>query len=203
MSSFSNPGDAVRSDGSLKDASEMLWSYDADESIPFPSDNASGSHTTSRHAPATVVAAVRGTARVSRPSRRYLEEAGASESASSTPAHKSAGVKRKATSALVNQRATRKIVDVVSDDDIGGDGDGGSRTPSPLPTELASDDYEALKAMADADNEVCAPQPRHSYLPSHLNPRLQSPHPVRSVLPTYASYSTARRVTSTLSLGSL
>jgi hypothetical protein len=154
MSSFSNPGDAVRSDGSLKDTSEMLWSYDADESIPFPSDNASGSHTTSRHAPATVVAAVCQTARISRPSWRYLEEAGASESASSTPAHKSAGVKCKATSMLVNQHATHKIVNVV-----GGDGDGGSRMPSPLPTELVSDNYEALKAMANADNEVCAPQP--------------------------------------------
>jgi hypothetical protein len=137
----------------------MLWSYDANESIPFPSDNASGSHTTSRHAPATVVAAVCRTTRVSRPSRQYLEEAGVSESASSTPAHKSAGIKRKATSTLVNQCATHKIVDVVSDNDIGGDSDSGSRTPSPLPTELMSDNYKALKAMVDADNEVCAPQP--------------------------------------------
>jgi hypothetical protein len=29
-------GDAVRPDGTLKDASEIIWSYDADESIPFP-----------------------------------------------------------------------------------------------------------------------------------------------------------------------
>jgi hypothetical protein len=137
----------------------MLWSYNADKSIPFPSDNASGSHTTSRHAPATVVAAVCQTARVSRPSRQYLEEAGALESASSTPAHKSAGIKCKATSTLVNQCATHKIVNVVSDNDISGDSDSGSRTPLPLPTELVSDDYKALKAMADADNEVCAPQP--------------------------------------------
>ncbi|KAN0128730.1 hypothetical protein V8E53_013451, partial [Lactarius tabidus] len=132
----------------------MLWSYDTDKSIPFPSDNASGSHTTSRHAPATVVAAVCWTTRISHPSRWYLEEAGASESASSTPAHKSAGIKHKATSTLVNQCATHKIVNVVSDNGIGGDSDSGSRTPSPLPTELASDNYKALKAMADADNEA-------------------------------------------------
>ena len=33
----SNLGDAVRPNGTLKDASEIVWNYDADESLPFPS----------------------------------------------------------------------------------------------------------------------------------------------------------------------
>jgi hypothetical protein len=155
-SSAGNFGDAVRSDGTLKDTSEIVWSYDADDSIPFPSSSASATHPISvgSHTPATVVAAVCQTNRISRPSRRYLEE---DKELHSAPASKSSGVKRKAASTLLNRRATCKTINVVSDDDCDGDSDGG--TPSPPPTELASDDYESLKAMADADNQVCTPQP--------------------------------------------
>ena len=152
----SNLGDAVRSDGTLKDASEIIWSYDADESIPFPSgDNAHSSPPSGGHAPPTAVTAhaVRQTSRVSRPCRHYLEEDEV-ESASSTVAPKTSGVKRKAASDPPG--ATRKIiVNVVSDDDSS---DGRAPSPSPPPTEPASDDYEALQAMADTDNQVRFPQ---------------------------------------------
>jgi hypothetical protein len=40
MSALDSPiGHAVRPDGGLKDASEMEWTYDKDESVPFPSDS--------------------------------------------------------------------------------------------------------------------------------------------------------------------
>ena len=159
----SNLGDAVRPDGTLKDASEIVWNYDADESLPFPSggDSAPASVSSGTLAPATSVAAVRRTARVSRPSWRVLE-AGEAELAS---IRKTSGVKRKAASDPHDDRATRgKVITVVSDDagDDSGDGASDGGTPSPPPTEPASDDYEALTAMADADNQVCSTC--HSFL---------------------------------------
>ena len=157
-SSTDNLGDAVRSDGTLKDASEIVWSYDADDSIPFPSGSTAASLpiSTSQRAPATVVASVRRTTHVIQPCRRYLEEDD-NVGSHSAPTCKTSGVKRKAASTLINPRATRRTINVVSDDDSDSDGDGG--TPSPPPTELASDDYESLKAMADADNQVRAVMP--------------------------------------------
>ena len=154
-SSTDNIGDAVRSDGTLKDASEIVWSYDADDSVPFPAGSTSASLpiSASRRAPATVVASVRWTTRVIHPCHRYLEEDDNVE-LRSAPMCKTSGVKRKAASTLFNPRATRNTINVVSDDDCDSESDGG--TPSPPPTELASDDYESLKAMADADNQVRA-----------------------------------------------
>jgi hypothetical protein len=155
MSSTPSLGDAVRSDGTLKDAAEILWSYDADETIPFPSDGNSGHCSSSgRHAPATAdtAQAVRRTSRVIRPCRRFCEEDKA-ESASSAIAQKSSGVKRKATSDPPGHCATRKnIVNIVSDNSS----DDRARSPSPLPTEPASDDYDTLQGMADTDNQVCS-----------------------------------------------
>ena len=57
---FMPEGDAVQPDGTLKDASEMTWNYDADESIPFPSGSTSVAPLPSSgsHAPATMVAGV-------------------------------------------------------------------------------------------------------------------------------------------------
>lgn len=90
-SSLSDHGHALRPDGSLKDASEILWSYDEDESLPFPLDGAPTPSSSGSHAPATTVAGIRRTTRVIRPSQRALD---AAETSSSIPA--SAGVKRKA-----------------------------------------------------------------------------------------------------------
>ena len=152
----SNLSDAVRSDGTLKDASEIIWSYDADEIIPFPSgDNTHSSPPSGGHAPPTAVTAhtVHRTSRISRPCRRYLEEDEV-ESASSTVAPKTSGVKRKAASEPPG--ATHKIiVNVVSDDDSS---DGRAPSPSPPPTEPVFNNYEALQAMADTDNQVRFPQ---------------------------------------------
>lgn len=209
-------GDAVRSDGTLKDASEMIWSYDADESIPFPSGDTSGSRSvpSDRHAQAVLVAGVRRTTCISRPSRRFLEEA---EPAPSAPA----STKRKAPLDRPDRRVVQKIpvnvdededtfasakckaphyrldcqvvqkipVDVDEDEDMfediaangnadvdaEADTDGGEvandsdalgdasncGTTTELTTEPGSDDYEALKAMADVDNRVHSPLPSH------------------------------------------
>lgn len=177
--SFMPEGDAVRPDGTLKDASEMTWNYDADESIPFPSGSTSVAPLPSSgsHAPATMVAGVRRTTRVSKPSRRVLEAAEASNALLS----QRLAAKRKAPSDSLQRRVSRKIVinvddegadtssgdedasaegeDVVSEDedaatnaDIDDASDGGTTTEPGT-----SDDYEALKAMADADNLVCFP----------------------------------------------
>lgn len=158
MSSItSNLGDAVRSDGTLKDASEINWSYDADESVPFPpGSNSHDTQPSGRHAPATAVTAhaLRRTTRTIRPCQRYLEADDEAESASSAVGQKVSGVKRKAASDLPGHCATRKsIVTLLSDDSS----DSKAPSPSPPPTEPASDDYEALQAMADADNQVRFP----------------------------------------------
>ena len=132
---------------------EIVWSYDADDSAPFPSGSTSASLpiSASGRAPAKVVASVRRTTCVIHPCHRYLEEDDEAE-LHSAPTCKTSGVKCKAASTLVNRRATRKTINVVSDDDSDGESDGG--TSSPPPMELTSDDYESLKAMADADNQV-------------------------------------------------
>jgi hypothetical protein len=164
MSSFTPDGDAVRLDSTLKDVSEIMWFYNADESIPFPSGSASASH--SSHAPATTVAGVHRTTHIIRPSRCYIEEAEVTESASSTSVCKYFGVKCKATSNLPDHRAAcKKITDTV-DDAAAGDASDDVTTTVP-PTELVSDDYESLKAMADADNLVCSPW--HLIFQSHYS----------------------------------
>ena len=202
LSLFTGFGDAVWPDGTLKDASKIVWTYDNDESIPFPSKGSASdppSNSTTMHALATVVAAVRWTTCISWPSWWVLEELEAAELASSAPV--SSGVKHKAASMLhctmlPNHRVTHKVIDVVSD------GDSNDGTLSHPPTELALDDYESLQAMADADHQVCVYSlsfPPHS----HLNPRLQPPKPRRLVLLMYASFSTVRRNISIWSLGRL
>ncbi len=50
-----NLGDAVHPDGTLKDASEIIWSYDADDSIPFPLDSLFGMCLASSCGPAPAI----------------------------------------------------------------------------------------------------------------------------------------------------
>ncbi|KAH9162062.1 hypothetical protein EDB89DRAFT_1913507 [Lactarius sanguifluus] len=155
-----NLGDAVRPDGSLKDASEIPWSFDADETIPFPSDT---SRPPSRAPAAVLAGARRVSTRVPRPSRCAVEAAEATSSGS-TGTH--LGTKCKAQSDPdPDRRVTRKVVinlvdDVADPDDDGAttepatelaDDDGATTEPA---TELADDDYKSIRAMADADNQV-------------------------------------------------
>ena len=148
-SSLSDHGHALRPDGSLKDASEILWSYDEDESLPFPLDGAPTPSSSGSHAPATTVAGIRRTTRVIRPSQRALD---AAETSSSIPA--SAGVKRKARAdnSEPDSRASRKVIGGFDDSDGSEDAPPTEVTTEPEPDD---DDYESIKAMADADNQVC------------------------------------------------
>ena len=59
-SSLSDLGEALRPDGTLKDASEILWHYDEDESLAFPLGSTSivPSSSSARHSSATMVAVV-------------------------------------------------------------------------------------------------------------------------------------------------
>ena len=105
-SSTDNLGEAVQSDGTLKDALKIVWSYDADDSIPFPAGSTSASLPVSAswHAPATVVASVRRTTHVIQPCRRYLEDDDVESR--SAPTCKTSGAKRKAANTLINPQAT-------------------------------------------------------------------------------------------------
>jgi hypothetical protein len=175
-------GHAVRPDGTLMEASDLTWSYDVDESIPFPSGHGSGMDPISSggHAPATMVAGARRTTRIHRPSQRALE---AAEATSSGSASTHLGSKRKAPSDPVpdrrvpsdlvpdrrvpsdpvpDRRVTRKVVHDVDNDDAEPSDDGATTEPA---TDLAEDDYESIKSMADADNRV---RSQHSS-PSLLN----------------------------------
>jgi len=164
-------GDAVRPDGTLKDASEISWSFDADDSIPFPSADASGGHLSSGGCePAVSTSTLRRTTRISRPSRRYLDGA---ESDSSAPTSTPLATKRRASCKSPARRVTQKVViNVDNEDDKDGNAssDDGGATTEPA-TEPTSDDYEALRAMADADIRVCSPLPLTLNLYPHSLPR--------------------------------
>jgi hypothetical protein len=189
-SSSSELGDALRPDGTLKDASEINWSFDADDSLPFPEDLGDPTGGSS-DMPAPGEAGLRRTTRVSRPSRRYIEDLD-SDCAPSTVAHNQPATKRKALSDNPdsNRRVARKVV-------IDSDGDSDEDVPSVPPTEIAEDDYESIKAMADADNQVCLPSCSLSYS-SHLHHRLRFSNPKKSVRLMYASFSAATRSISIL-----
>jgi hypothetical protein len=177
MSASDSPrGHAVHADGGLKDASEMEWTYDKDETVPFPSDfltipatddSAVSSplpsvriHPFFTHAepPAAVIAGSHRSTRTSRPSQRVREANNVQSLATgSTSAKLSTGTKRKA---IVNlspapaRRVVNKVV-VVSDD-------GNETKPDGNDTEPAEDEdvndadisSQSLQAMADADHEV-------------------------------------------------
>jgi hypothetical protein len=177
MSSFApDLGDAVRPDGTLKDASEMTWSFDADDSIPFPLGDASGDASGGRVSsgegePPGPTATLRRTTRVIRPAQRYLDGA---ESDSSAPASTPLAIKRKASCKSPARRVTQKVtIDVDDEDseDSNANSDDRGATTEPV-TEPASDDYEALRAMADADIRVCFPSPLTFDSHTHLLSRL-------------------------------
>lgn len=138
----------------------MTWTFDADESIPFPAGQISGSHTTSlgSRVPAEMGTSVRRTTRVSHPSRRVLEALEAEEAEAT--AHVARTTKRKPPHGSPTRRVLRKLVVNVDDDngndacDSNSDSDSDNGIATGPATEAMSDDYGALKAMADADNQV-------------------------------------------------
>lgn len=152
-------GDAVRPDGTLKDASEIVWNFDADDSIPFPSDDASGARIFSDGVQPAAVPSVslRRTTRTIRPSRRYLEGA---ESDSSAPATTPIATKCKASCKSPARHVAKKVVinvDDENDEDSDASSDDRGNTTEAITepaSEPASEDYEALKAIADSNVKV-------------------------------------------------
>ncbi|KAF8257100.1 hypothetical protein EI94DRAFT_1819044 [Lactarius quietus] len=144
-------GDTVCPDGTLKDASEMEWPYDADEGIPYPSSKASHSraHSSSSPTPAETVASVCWMTRISHPSWCVREEAESAPSAAATSMHPP---KCSAPHGSSDCRPTKKSVINVDNGDSDDSGDSNGGTTTEPATELASDDFKVLKAMADADN---------------------------------------------------
>ena len=142
----------------------MMWSYDANDTIPFPTDTAVGGD------PA---AGLRRTSRISCPSWCVLKEY---ESASGAAASTRPATKRKAPHNLntITCYVSKKVcIDVDDNDDKDGNpssDDGGAATEPA--TEPTSDDYEALKAMANADNTVHSLSPLSFTLYPHLCLRL-------------------------------
>ena len=173
--SDSAAGHAVRPDGRLKDTSEMEWTYDKDESIPFPSstpavstsDNTGSSSSiplesarihpffTQGKPPAVIVAGSRCSARTSRPSQRVQEATEVSSlAAGSTSAKPTTGSKRKAAESSPGPAhwVARKVV-IDSDDEH----DGNETEPADVDengSDIETTTYQSLKAMADADDEV-------------------------------------------------
>jgi hypothetical protein len=177
MSSFTpDLGNAVHPNGTLKDASEISWSFDADESIPFPSGDASGDASGGRVSsgngePAVPTAALCQTTCVIRPAQRFCDGA---ESDSSAPTSTPLAIKRKVSGKNPARRVTQKVtIDVDDEDseDSNANSDDCGATTEPV-TEPASDDFEALRAMADADIRVRFPLPLTFNSHPHLLTRL-------------------------------
>ncbi|KAI9436732.1 hypothetical protein H4582DRAFT_2058646 [Lactarius indigo] len=158
-------GHAVRPDGSLKDASEMNWTYDEDESIPFPAQNSGGASGRARRS-----------GRAHCPSRRAIEAAEASLGSVSTRRAKQ-GTKRKAAPTEDRRITHVNVVDDVDDassynsddsnedssivpiDDLVSDSDV-SMEPQDVGDLASTCDYESIRAMADADHEALNFKPK-------------------------------------------
>ena len=172
MPDSSDLGCAVRSDGSLKDASEIEWHYDEDDESPMASVSSTSSTSslpakvhlffTGHPAPAKMVAGSRRSARALRPSARVLDPDNAmNKSASSSALNPSAANgKRKAPPSPPSRRIARKV-DTDSGDECDAETSIAELSSQPCEssdteqTENGTNEYEALQSMADADHRVC------------------------------------------------
>ncbi|KAF8264611.1 hypothetical protein EI94DRAFT_1805597 [Lactarius quietus] len=139
MSSTSlDHGHAVHSDGILKDASEIQWTYNADEALPFPTGMSS-------HVPA-----VHQTTCTHHPSRRALEAAEA-EAEAEALAH--AKCKAPADPNPAHHLTHKLAIDdsdsnsEVEVEAAANDSNSDDSTTTEPGTEPAGDNYELLKAM--------------------------------------------------------
>ena len=171
MSAHALPsGPAIRTDGTLKDASKIEWSFDADESVPFPPEaqNLVGASDGGGAAPTPQVSAegIRRSARAFCPSRRLLEAVEVSSTGPTATRGAHQGAKRKAPHGSMTRRVARKIVvdvdgcsssEVPDEDNPSTDAaqDSGNDNDAMNPSDLTSDaNYDSIKAMTDADHKV-------------------------------------------------
>lgn len=171
MSAHALPsGPAIRTDGTLKDASKIEWSFDADESVPFPPEaqNLVGASDGGGAAPTPQVSAegIRRSARAFCPSRRLLEAVEVSSTGPTATRGAHQGAKCKAPHGSMTRCVARKIVvdvdrcsssEVPDEDNPSTDTaqDSGNDNDAMNPSDLTSDaNYDSIKAMADADHKV-------------------------------------------------
>jgi hypothetical protein len=134
----------------------MTWTFDAGEDIPFPSGTASGDGAL-LHSPAEPVTGLCRTTRISGLPHRYR---GGLDDAPGNTVHAHAVNKRKVPPSDDQDDCRRVACKIKATLDCDASADG---TTTELATEPAEDDYESIKAMADADHLVRMP------LPSFLN----------------------------------
>jgi hypothetical protein len=167
---------AVAVDGSLLDASEIVFYNDPDDDTPLPNSN---SATTSTHlhpffqgspAPSKIVAGSRRSARVTRPSARITDpnnlEASVTRKRSATVTTSAEGSLRAAHRAKLtgsddesehDNESDNAEVDTGDDDDDVGTGDATTEEEGvgdSTDVERAEEAYHTTKAMGDADRQV-------------------------------------------------
>ena len=174
-------GCAVRSDGSLKDASEISWHYDVDDDLPIAPVGSTSSTPisppnihpffTSHPAPAKMVAGSRRSARTLRPSARILDPNNtmnkpAPSSSTSYPSFPSVAKYKQKAPPSPDSPPSRHIahkVNTDSSDEHDGDTSLAELELSSQPCESSDAEqlehwpnkYEVLQSMADTDHRVC------------------------------------------------
>lgn len=167
MSDLSPLGCAVRSDGSLKDAAEIEWSFDKDDETPMtslrppPAQSVHPFFAGHVSAPAAFVAGSRRSNRSTRPSARVIDPNNVMNNPSpSTKTHpsRSVGEKRKAPNLKPARSVLRKVA-AGSDSERETDGDDDTSHPTKVGSETGNtedvqDEFKTLQAMADNDHRV-------------------------------------------------
>jgi hypothetical protein len=152
--SDSSLGHALRPDGTLKDVSEMTWTFDADETLPFPSVTTPGCGIVLPSLPSSAGgrAGVRQTTRISRLPSRYLNGLD------------SPSVSKRKAPPSDDQDNGRRVARKFKTDEGGDASADGTTTEvaTEVATEPADDDHESIREMADADHRVCLPSPSFS-----------------------------------------
>ena len=168
LPNMSDLGCAVRSDGTLKDASEIDWAFDKDDETTMPKSESSmphpthpfftgPSHPTAVMAPAAYTAGSRRSNRSIRPSTRITDPNNAmNKSNPSTVAQASTSVGEKCKAP--NSKPTHRVIQkVVTDSDSDDDENPSYSTQVSSEAENIDDvqsEFEVLQAMADKNHEV-------------------------------------------------
>ena len=160
-------GPACHADGSLKDASEIEWSYDKDKTLPFPApdamvneqDTAPTIHPFFARAapPVQIVGGAHVTCRSActhHPSHCVLEAMSDSENQAGPSLENSHG-KHKTNVVPSSHQVVCKIVNTSTEDEAESDGDAASIVTDDITVDKAiSDTYQQLQEMADANHKV-------------------------------------------------
>jgi hypothetical protein len=166
MSDSSAPGCAIRSDGTLKEADEIIWHFDKDDETPMTVSNPLPTQSmhpffTGHAVPAAIVAGSRRSNRSTRPSARVTDPNNVmNKSSPSTKAESSssASKKRKASHPKPSRHVVQKVI-TDSDSEQHTDCDDNASHPTQAretgKTEIVQDEFEAIQEMADYDHQVC------------------------------------------------